>query len=127
MAALVLPTRDTALQAALILSESTKLSFQGLSMAQYDHGPKETANNSIVFMINAKGPSYQRSQLLYKTIRTAGAHVFEIEEPDSTEAFSILHNIIPLNFMAYYLAKELGVKDTFVVGDKITEVSEKNV
>ena len=117
------PNIATALEAALILSESTKLNFHGLPMAQYDHGPKETAQNSIVIQIIAPGKSRERTIQLGETIAAAGAHVFSVEEPEIAEHFSILSNIIPFNFMAYYLAELLGIEETFAVGGKITEVS----
>ncbi|WP_019943642.1 SIS domain-containing protein [Dyadobacter beijingensis] len=116
------PNIATALQAALILSESTKLDFHGLPMAQYDHGPKETAQNSIVIQIMAKGSAYERTEKLSEVIRQAGAIVLTVEEAGVEEQFSVLHNIIPFNFMAYYLAEKLGVGQTFMVGGKVTEV-----
>ena len=116
------PNIATALEAALIMSESTKLNFHGLPMAQYDHGPKETAQNSIVIQILAKGKSYERSLKLNEKIRASGAMVLTVEEPEVAEHFSILNNIIPFNFMAYYLAEKMGITDTFAVGGKITEV-----
>ncbi len=116
------PNIATALQAALILSESTKRNFHGLPLAQYDHGPKETAQNSIVIQILAAGPSYERSIKLSEKIRQAGAHVITVEEPAVSEPLSILNNIVPFNFMAYYLAQKLNAGDTFTVGRKITEV-----
>ena len=116
------PNIATAMQAALIMSESTKLSFQGLPMAQYDHGPKETAQNSIVIQIVAKGKSYERTLKLGEKIKASGAAVISVEEPETQEHYSILHNIIPFNFMAYYLSQKLGISDTFTVGGKVTEV-----
>ncbi len=116
------PNVATAMQAALIMSESTKLSFQGLPMAQYDHGPKETAQNSIVIQVVAKGKSYERALKLGEKIKASGAAVISVEEPETEEHFSILHNIIPFNFMAYYLSQKMGITDTFAVGEKITEV-----
>jgi len=115
------PNIATALEAALILSESTKLNFHGLPMAQYDHGPKETAQNSIVIQILAKGEAYERTRRLSELIASAGAHLFTVEAPDEEEHFSILHTIIPFNFMAYFLALKLNVGETFVVGGKVTE------
>ena len=116
------PNIATALQAALILSESTKINFTGLPMAQYDHGPKETARHSIVIQILAKGKSYERTRQLAATIKAAGAHVFTVEEPAVTENESVIHNMIPFNFLAYYLSEKLEIKDTFLVGGKVTEV-----
>ncbi|TCC88743.1 hypothetical protein EZ428_19100 [Pedobacter frigiditerrae] len=118
------PNIATAFQAALIMSESTKINFNGLAMAQYDHGPKETAINSIVIQILAQGPSYQRGLNLSEKIKAAGAHVFCVEEPAVKEHFSILNNIIPFNFMAYYLAQYLNIKETFTVGGKVTQVQD---
>lgn len=115
------PNIGTACEAALILIESTKLNFHGLPMAQYDHGPKETAKNSIVIQILTKGETYERTLRLSETIAKAGAHVFTVEIPDAAPPFSILHTIIPFNFMAYYLARRLNVSDPFVVGGKVTE------
>ena len=91
-------------------------------MAQYDHGPKETASGSIVIQIIAKGNSYERAQKLNDVITKAGAHVMTVEEPQAEENFSIMHNMIPFNFMAYFLAKKLDIRETFVVGGKVTEV-----
>lgn len=116
------PNIATAMEAALIMSESTKLNFHGLAMAQYDHGPKETAENSIVIQILAKGKSYERTLKLSEKIKKSGAEVFTVEEPAAEEHFSILHNIIPFNFMAFYLSQKMGITDTFAVGGKITEV-----
>jgi glucosamine--fructose-6-phosphate aminotransferase (isomerizing) len=117
------PNIATAHEASLILSESTKLCFTGMPMAQYDHGPKETAANSIVIQILAKGKSYTRAQKLTEMIARSGAHVITVEEPEAEENLSILHNMVPFNFMAYYMAQKLKVGETFVVGGKVTEVS----
>jgi glutamine---fructose-6-phosphate transaminase (isomerizing) len=115
------PNIATAYEAALILSESTKLNFHALPMAQYDHGPKETANNSIVIQILSKGNTYDRTRRLSDTIAKSGAHVLTVEEPEAEENYSILPNIVVFNFMAYYLAQQLNIGKTFVVGGKVTE------
>jgi glucosamine--fructose-6-phosphate aminotransferase (isomerizing) len=116
------PNIATAFESSLILSESTKMCFTGLPMAQYDHGPKETAAGSIVIQIIAKGNSYERARKLNEVITKAGAYVITVEEPQTVENFSIIHNMIPFNFMAYYLAQKLDIRETFVVGGKVTEV-----
>lgn len=115
------PNIATAYEAALILSESTKLNVHGLPMAQYDHGPKETARHSIVIQIMARGKTYDRTARLSDTVAGAGAHVFTVETDEPDERLSILHTIIPFNFMAHFLAQKLAVQDTFVVGGKVTE------
>ncbi len=117
------PNIATALQAALIMSESTKLNFNGMAMPQYDHGPKETAKNSVVINIAAQGKSYDRTMQLAETITKAGATVFTIEEPAVSENESVINNIVPFNYMAYYLSELLQINDVFLVGDKVTEVN----
>jgi glucosamine--fructose-6-phosphate aminotransferase (isomerizing) len=117
------PNIPTAYQSALIMCESTKLCFNGMTMAQYDHGPKETAADSIVIQIIAKGKSYERSQKLTEIIVTSGAHVITVEEPEVDEHFSIINNMLPFNYMAYYLAEKQNITETFVVGGKVTEVN----
>ncbi len=117
------PNIATAYEAALILSETTKLCFTGMAMAQYDHGPKETAANSIVIQILTKGASRERGLNLNRTISRAGAEVLTVEEPEAEENFSVLHNIIPFNFMAAYLAQMLNITTTFAIGGKVTTAS----
>lgn len=116
------PNIATAFQSALIMCESTKLCFNGMTMAQYDHGPKETAFNSIVIQIIAKGKSYERSKKLTEIIVASGAYVMTVEEPEVEENFSIINNMLPFNYMAYFLANKLNITETFVVGGKVTEV-----
>lgn len=114
------PNLATALEASLILSESTKRCFTGLALAQYDHGPKETSGNSMVINIVSPGKNLERAVKLNKTIAEAGAEVIVTGEEALPENLSILVNIIPFNFMAFYLAELLGIEDTFVVGGKVT-------
>jgi glucosamine--fructose-6-phosphate aminotransferase (isomerizing) len=46
-----------------------------------------------------------------------------VEEPAAAENESIIHNIVPFNYLAYYLSQQLNVQDTFLVGGKVTEVN----
>lgn len=116
------PNIATAYEASLVLSESTRLCFTGMPMSQYDHGTKETAANSIVIQILAKGKSWDRAQRLSRTITDSGAYVLTVEEPDADEHLSVLPNIVPFNYMAYYLAQKLNITETFVVGGKVTTI-----
>jgi glutamine---fructose-6-phosphate transaminase (isomerizing) len=116
------PNIATAYEASLILSETTKLCYTGLPMAQYDHGPKETAADSIVIQIMSKGSSYDRTKKLSEKISSAGAHVLVVEEEDLPEELTILNNIVPFNYMAAYLAEKLNIGKTFAIGGKVTTV-----
>ncbi len=116
------PNIATASQAALILSETTKHPFIGMSVAQYDHGPKETAQDSVVIVIRTQGPAKKRTDRLFDLVENAGAHVFYYEENEISEAVSPITNSIPFYFLAHYLSKLLKIKETFAVGSKVTQV-----
>lgn len=116
------PNVGTAFQAALMLSESTKFPFIGMSLTQYEHGFKETANNTVVIVINPlKSILYDRTQKLTVVLQNAGAKVFVISETELDETDSPFTSILPFFFMANYLSLRLRVKKNFQVGSKITE------
>lgn len=116
------PNIGTVHQAAHILSEATKHPFIGMSVSEYDHGPKETAKDSVVIVIKSDGVSYRRTSKLFDLVENAGAHVFYYEEKDVPEPLSPITSIVPLMFMTYYLSKLFKIPKPFIVGNKITEV-----
>lgn len=116
------PNVGTACQAALLLSESTRYPFVGMSLTQYEHGYKETAEKAVVIVINpSKGVLYERAGKLMDILRNADATVFEINEPELDEVYTPFTSILPFFFMAGYLARKLGVGAPFRIGNKITE------
>ena len=116
------PNYGIACQAALMLSESTKYSFVGMSLTQYEHGYKETAKNAVVIVINpSKGVLHERSVRLMDILRNAGAKVFEINEPELDETYTPFTSILPFFFLAVFLANKLRITEPFKVGNKITE------
>lgn len=118
------PNLGTAHQVALILTESTHLPVVSMSAAQYDHGPKEAAQNSIVLVINAEGKVYERTNRLIKKVTQAGAHCVVWNETQVPESHSPIVSIVPFLFLAYYLADDLGITEYFTLGGKITRVEE---
>lgn len=116
------PNIATVQQGALYLSETTKYPFIGMSAAQYDHGPKETAKGSVVIVINTEGQDTKRTKRLFGMVENAGAKVFNYKEEDVAENLSPLTSIISLNFLGYHLSKLLNISKTFMVGKKVTEV-----
>lgn len=116
------PNFGTACQAALVLSESTKLPFIGMSLAQYDHGFKETAENAVVIVINpSKGKLFERTNRLMQTLRNVNSKVFEINDSELDEVYTPFSSILPFYFMAGFLASNMGISSPFQVGTKITE------
>jgi glucosamine--fructose-6-phosphate aminotransferase (isomerizing) len=92
-----------------------------MSVSEYDHGPKETAKDSVVIVIKSDGASYRRTNKLFELVENAGANVFYLEDKDVPEALSPITSVVPLMFMTYYLAKLLKISKPFMVGSKITE------
>lgn len=118
------PNIGIAYQAALMLSESVKYPFVGMSLTQYEHGFKESAGDTIIIVINpAKGLLHERMNKLIDLLRRAHAHVFELSDSVTEEKFTPFTSILPFFFMADYLSTKLGVSAPFMVGSKITERS----
>ncbi len=109
-------------QAALILTECTKLPVIALPTAQYDHGPKEAAKDSVVIGVNNNGIDKSRINNLLKTVRLADANTFELFDDLAEENLTPITSIVPFNYLAYYLQKRLGIKEIFSVGGKVTTV-----
>ena len=116
------PNVGTAMQAALVLSETTKIPFQGMALAQFDYGMKEAAGKSVVFVINGKENRNERVIQLVHRIEQAGGVCFELNEDEITESLSPFITVIPFFFMASSLKKRLKIEDEFIVGEKVTRV-----
>lgn len=119
------PNIATANHAALILSEVSKIPVVAMPISQYDHGHKESANNSLVIAINHDGPDFNRTQSLLQTVKNAGGKIFELNQPKVESIFSPLTFSIPFFFAANTLSEKLKNYNLFKVGDKITRVSKK--
>lgn len=116
------PNYGTACQAALVLSESTKFPFIGMSLTQYEHGFKETAENAVVIVINpSRGKLFERTNRLMHILRNVDAKVFEINDSVLDEIYTPFSSILPFYFMAGFLASNMGISSPFQVGTKITE------
>jgi glucosamine--fructose-6-phosphate aminotransferase (isomerizing) len=117
------PNIGTAYEAALTLSETTKLSWIGMPVAQYDHGPKETADDTIIIVLNGNGKDKKRIELVKKVVKgKTNALIVEFSESILDELMSPLSLIIQANFLMNYLADEMKVGTTFEFGGKITRV-----
>ena len=118
------PNIGTAYQGALTLSETTKLAWIGMPVAQYDHGPKETADDSVVIILNAGGKDAKRIRALHQVLSQSNAMVAEVTVTSLSETLSPVLLITQLNLVMDYLADALGVGDTFQLGGKVTRVDE---
>jgi glutamine---fructose-6-phosphate transaminase (isomerizing) len=116
------PNIGTAMEASLILTESTRLPFHGIPMAQYDHGPKESAMDSLVFSVLQDGPSWHRTKALHTLISKSGGKVIDYGCQPLDELISPIVNIMPFHFMCYYLSAKMGIQEPFTVGGKVTQL-----
>ena len=117
------PNYGTAKQGALILTESTRIPFIGLSLSEYDHGMKESAENSVVIFLNPSGKQTERCKKVRQKVEEAGAICFEINETELSEDLSPFTLSIPLFSATAWLAQKLRIKHPFVVGEKVTRVT----
>lgn len=115
------PNISTANHGAIILTESTKVSFQAWPLSQFEHGPQEAAINSVIIPIQTNGPSHERTTRLTNKLREKGAKICVLEEMTIPEKLSPFAATICLSFLAYYLSEKLGVEKPFVIGNKVTE------
>lgn len=119
------PNLGTVRQGALTMSETTKLVWFGASVAQYDHGLKETAQNSVVIFLNSNGKDKKRIEAVKKTLKTkSNALIIELAETGLSEQLSPLTFIVQLNFLMNYLADRMNIKEVYQLGSKVTTVSD---
>ena len=114
------PNLATAMQAALILTESTGLPFQAMSLAQFDHGPKESSPGSFIYIISPEHDHAKRIDVISKQIINAGAMV-SVLNIAGEEYLTPIPAVIPFFFYAHFLSQKLGRKYPFQIGGKITE------
>lgn len=120
------PNAGTAHEAALTLSETTKLSWMSMPVAQYDHGPKETANDTIVIALNSSGKDAKRIAAVKTTLnKSSNALFLEVAENNLEEKLTPIPLIVRMNILMNALADELAVGNTFNLGGKVTTVSEQ--
>ncbi len=118
------PNIATAELASLVLSEVLKIPVLSMSASEYDHGFKETSKNIFAIAINHSGPESHRTKSLLKTIRSAGAEVFELNDPCVDSLYSPLTFPLYFFFAAEYLYQKRNRRSVFEVGDKITRVKK---
>jgi len=117
------PNYATAQQAALVLTETIHRPVQALTLAQYDHGPKESAENSILLAVNTPGNVFQRTRSLMREIGERGASVWEWGQGDVPEILSPIPCCIPFFFLAAHLSDKMGIGPAFRIGNKVTRVN----
>jgi glucosamine--fructose-6-phosphate aminotransferase (isomerizing) len=120
------PNIATAEHAALVLGKVAKFPVNFMSLAQYDHGYKETAENSLVVAINHDGPDFRRTKKILKKVNDAGGETFEFTRPMVNSIYSPITFSIPIFFAAYYLAKKFRIVSPYSVGRKVTTVPKKH-
>ncbi|OHA66844.1 MAG: hypothetical protein A3C04_03385 [Candidatus Wildermuthbacteria bacterium RIFCSPHIGHO2_02_FULL_45_25] len=119
------PNIGVALQGALALAESTAFAWQGMSLAQYDHGYKETARDSTVLMLTGAYPNQQRIAQIQKTLENkSNACVFMFQEQKLPELLSPFTHTLRLYLFMEALQKQLGIDASLKIGEKITKAPE---
>jgi glutamine---fructose-6-phosphate transaminase (isomerizing) len=117
------PNIGTAYEAALTFTETTKLPWNAMPIAQYDHGKKEAGAKSIVIALDGYGNA-KRVDEIARSLESNDALFIRLGELKITEILSPIPYIYELNLMMNYLADCLEIKDIFQFGGKITTVAE---
>ncbi|MBI2889001.1 MAG: hypothetical protein HYY10_03720 [Candidatus Liptonbacteria bacterium] len=120
------PNAATAMHAALILTETLCLPWHGMSLAQFDHGPKEAAVDAVVILLDGNGKDHARIDYAGKIFaEQARAHVIRIKERELAEPLTPLTLITHVCLLMDYLGDALGVTAASRIGSKITRVPKE--
>jgi glutamine---fructose-6-phosphate transaminase (isomerizing) len=115
------PNIATANEAALVLTETTRLSCTGLAMSQFDHGPKEASNNSVIIFLNAKSKDTKRQKTIIQMLnKKTNALILTLSEDDLNETLSPVTLTTQVFYIMYHLVKYLNVSQKQFLGGKIT-------
>ena len=120
------PNIGTVMEGALALCETTKLSWSGLPLGMFDHGPKETLNNSVVIFLRTKGKDEKRQEHLEKLFRKkSNALVMSISDKALPEIVTPITLVTQIFLFLNYLSDFLKVSQEKWIGGKVTRVEER--
>lgn len=120
------PNMGTAYQGSLTMSECTRELWTPMTVSQYDHGPKECTENTVVIILNSHGKDKRRIEAIKKLIGTTtgpdSALVIEIVEDRVSEQLSPITFNLYLNLIMNYLGDLVleGEEFAYKVGGKVT-------
>jgi len=117
------PNIGTAYEAALTFTETTKLPWNAMPIAQYDHGTKEAGARSVIIALDGYGNA-KRIDEIAQSLESSDALFIRLGEPEVAEILSPTPYIFELNLTMNHLADCLKIKDIFQFGGKITQVAE---
>ena len=113
------------MEGALALSETTKLSWIGLPLGMFDHGPKEALNNSVVIFLRTKGKDEKRQEYLENLFRKkSNALVMSVSDRALPEILTPVTLSTQVFLFLNHLADLLKVGNEKWIGGKVTRVEE---
>lgn len=119
------PNIGTAMEGALALSETTKLSWIGLPLGMFDHGPKEALNNSAVIFLSTKGKDEKRQEYLEKLFRKrSNALVLSIGDHTLPELLTPITLSTQIFLFMNHLSDVIKVNKGKWLGGKVTRVED---
>jgi glucosamine--fructose-6-phosphate aminotransferase (isomerizing) len=120
------PNMGTAYQGSLTMSECTRELWTPMTVSQYDHGPKECSENTVVVILNANGKDKRRIEAIKRLIQTtkgpSAALVIELMEDRVSEQLSPITFNLWLNLIMNCLGDLVlgGEEFAYKVGGKVT-------
>src|SRR5260221_6706000 len=106
------PARATAYEGALKLREASHLvSAEGHDVEGILHGPLVSIQSgNVVVLVAQPGPSYGRMLELESALREIGATGLSYgSDSDLDEVLAPIVNVVPLQWLAYHVSRNLGV------------------
>lgn len=110
-------------ETALIFSEVTRLAWSGHSSTQFNHGLKESAENSIILIMSTKQDDDRQSSKKLITLLRAKTNclIVEIEENNIDPLLSPLTLTVQTMLILMHLAELLKIDEVYSIGAKITK------
>lgn len=117
------PNVATAAQSALTLSETTKRAWATMPVAAFDHGPDETADNSVVVVLDGRGRESRRIESVIDSLGGTDALVIHMHQDDVGEHLSPIPLVTKVSLLINELTTRLGIDESFR-GGKVTRVDD---
>ena len=115
----------TAYQTALVLTETTKLPWIGMSVAQFDHGPKEAAANCTILALDANRNDSSRITHVARLVgQLPGVNFQRLVATERSAHLSPLSLFSQSALVMQNLAELFNVGEPFAVGAKVTTVDD---
>jgi len=116
------PNYVIAREAAQKIKEATHIHAEGIELEEFNHGCTAVIDEHSLVIIIETPTVMERSQDIVRASREVGTRTlvingdgeFSVRTPEIEEALSPVVNIVPLYYLAYYLAIQKGINPDYL-------------